>query len=1551
MNGYSLIRFSVWALPMGVLGFWGFTYTKACLNVLAAPGVPIEFSYKSKAGEVRLHASSYSVSLSEGQVRLYQPAVYVPKALVHSDLPVATADLITVRGLDAERGADQIVDVRVSNLKAVFVRLSSGKFPLQDLLPQRKGPPSTIPFHVVLNHAELLLADQGGFIPWGKRAVISQVEVSGVGDDWCAYGSGELVGMGSVKVRLQNVASQGLSIQASTPRIELASLLHHVVELPQMKAWRDIKASSLVASGPVAIYIPVHQKPVVQSQLAVVAKNFAYGDYRAAQATFQGIETAEGVSGKLVAQDGAIHATFDGSVDWTKTIDLAGQLDLKVPNAQSLPAWVTRYVPKSTSFDNADYHGWIAVRGKENYWLSGTVGAQGVQYQGHGLTQPNIAIWANRNAVAMNLQSGAFLNRQISGSLWVDTKGTALKGAVAANGVQIGDIASSLFHTTQVRGDGSINALLSGSPKKPLVQVLGQGRVAIHVPKANDLRFDAAQVEGVYEGGEFRIDRAYAQGPVGLVSVAGMATTTNGVNLDVTVRGAHPSALFSRATGSANLSAKVTGTLNEPKVLGRVEGYGVGYDDQTIPAVAANLVADRRSATLQDIISVRGTTQVKGSATYEFKSAYAHGDLQASNIQLAEWLGEDYVGLVDLPTVSFSSHGTDYSVQASALGRNLVAHGVKIDSLTASANAVPDLIRLVDSNVVVASGSIRARGQYDPSEQHGQGTVDLKDVPIEQIGADYLGRFAAAGRVSGRVTATAVGKKFQAHGEGQLDALSLNETSFGAGPWSTDVDSSRIAANISVAEVFGNTFRTLELNGLTYGFQDHHIGGDVFAHDVLAQDLLDAVLPAFPNLAPDQQTNLRSITGNLSLGAHLGGTTENADVTADTLEVANLTYNGEQLGNLNGTFARHDRTWHVKDLDLKGPVGQLDIGGDVEESGALNFNLTGDNIQVGKLSQMFPALTSRTGAASFVLTATGQTKSPQIEGSLFANNLFQTAMNPLTAAGTEAPTTDVSALKQGLSLDLYHISVHEAAQNGVELKGNYNYAGFTGEITGSSPFSLGMTALPEELAAKVTLNKRSIGQIAGLSDLLDPKRTTGDISGEITASLDQGSIALKGQLNLVADQIGLKIGPNPLGITQIDDTLRAVKAQVKFENGNLSADVSAGSSRGGTLDAQATTNLGDLSALLDEYRRVGQSALLRKPLQGTLGAQNLSFKQNAGRSGSFAARTTGAVTIGGTLRRPSLLGGITVADLETAVPQIQTTAGAAEAPIIDPTFDLAMSLSSPAKVHSSGADLTIVGGGSLQGSLSKPNASADFSVQSGNIRLPGGNVRVDQGGTVEFAYHNNMGTDSLATLGVDLRGRTTLSAQRYGDLTQRYDITLEVTGDLMKENGLTLQASSDPPDLSQDQILAMLGRTDILQSLGSTGPGDTQGRMREALVGFGLPMLFDPVTGAIAKGLGLEYLSVEYSALDQATLAVGKSFGTEFSFEGRRQLGEAPPGLRAIYDYRLVYAPRRLVRKVPRLSFSIGADQDRPWKLAAEYSIRVAGPRADAPSHKYILFK
>jgi hypothetical protein len=226
-------------------------------------------------------------------------------------------------------------------------------------------------------------------------------------------------------------------------------------------------------------------------------------------------------------------------------------------------------------------------------------------------------------------------------------------------------------------------------------------------------------------------------------------------------------------------------------------------------------------------------------------------------------------------------------------------------------------------------------------------------------------------------------------------------------------------------------------------------------------------------------------------------------------------------------------------------------------------------------------------------------------------------------------------------------------------------------------------------------------------------------------------------------------------------------------------------------------------------------------------------------------------------------------------------------------------------------------------------------VLGGTVRLPTATVRVEPGGTLRLRYNTDPAGETLAALDVNLVGYTSLTALEYGDIPQHYDITLTIRGNLLDEGHTQILAESDPPGLSQDRILAMLGQADLIAALaGSVSKLEASRELRNALAGYAVPALLQPVTAAFAKGLGLDYLNVEYDPYSRVTLSFAKELNKQLTLQGRRQVSPPIPGYRPQFDLRLVYRLPFGGKALKRTAVSVGVDQDRPWKVGFEYGFR-----------------
>ena len=76
-----------------------------------------------------------------------------------------------------------------------------------------------------------------------------------------------------------------------------------------------------------------------------------------------------------------------------------------------------------------------------------------------------------------------------------------------------------------------------------------------------------------------------------------------------------------------------------------------------------------------------------------------------------------------------------------------------------------------------------------------------------------------------------------------------------------------------------------------------------------------------------------------------------------------------------------------------------------------------------------------------------------------------------------------------------------------------------------------------------------------------------------------------------------------------------------------------------------------------------------------------------------------------------------------------------------------------------------------------------------------------------------------------------------------------------------MAVSSDPPDLTQQRILALLVRADLLDAVmtGRTGEAYVGEQVQQLLTGALLPFAFDPIERGIADLFGLQSVTFQYN--------------------------------------------------------------------------------------------
>jgi len=271
----------------------------------------------------------------------------------------------------------------------------------------------------------------------------------------------------------------------------------------------------------------------------------------------------------------------------------------------------------------------------------------------------------------------------------------------------------------------------------------------------------------------------------------------------------------------------------------------------------------------------------------------------------------------------------------------------------------------------------------------------------------------------------------------------------------------------------------------------------------------------------------------------------------------------------------------------------------------------------------------------------------------------------------------------------------------------------------------------------------------------------------------------------------------------------------------------------------------------------------------------------------------------GTLKQPFVRGSVILKGVDLDVPIFEPSTEKTNYPI-NPKFDIQIGTGDPANVRSSGARLRLTGSSYLSGSLMEPEMNSFATILSGTLRLPNSRIQIDEGGAIELKLTQLGQGNSIFEVPVRMTGRTNVTAKRQTGNYERYDVTLHMTGDLLKAGDFVIRGESDPQDLTQDEILAIIGQRELLESF-VVAAGDTRSnQFRESIFGLAVPTLTDSFTSILSEQLKLDYISLDYNPFDQTTITAAKSFNKYLSLRAWRRI-PLNNSLKDRYELRLVY--------------------------------------------------
>jgi hypothetical protein len=1528
----------VWA-PLLTLTLLGGAYLLQVYETVTASGGPMVLHLESRGGMTTIRAENYALDPLRGSIHATEVSVWDP-----SGIQTAQAQRVIVRLPNYFGRGPRLVRARIVGLQATIERDAEGRFTILDLVPKEREPEAETPFSVEIDGAAFVLQDR--LVPegiWARRLMSPRIWLDGVGGDWRAAGHILDEAGGAASVIVRNDPESGLALEGSLARMDLAPWLAPLRRTEAARNWELLQgffAERLVATGPVFLHLPNEGKAALRASLAAEATRVRHQDLAADRARLRATFDLAGLTGWIEADRGRSRARFAGRVAWEPGVRVFGNVEADLQDRGVIPAQFRKELPPELDFRQAGFRGVVRYVPKEGLAAHGRVQAQRATWQDEMVEEPRFWVHWDAARLAVREFAGIYEGVPVSGGADADLRRETLL-AYASTGAFPLERFLAEPQRDRLRGSARLFALATGSMERPQVELRAMGRAAAEIEPGRFTDLGPFQALAHYREPRVEIERLTLAGPAGLAVASGAYDIqAERLTLQGLASGLDLSLLRQGLSGTA--AGRFELVYDEGRLLasGPVEVYGLEIEGESVPLVSANVQLAGQELIAREVIATRGAGRVAGEARWNLETDAISGAFSAETVSLQDLLGEGFEGTLALTRGTLDGTLKNPRIEAWIQGRDLVLQGVRVDSAQGLLSLVGREAFVRQALLSADQGTLSLQADYHLDTKTGRASGTAQDLPMERLHPLLPPDTGVEGLISGDFRAFFADSELTSFdGSGNVDALSVNRAFLGNGFFTVGTSD---GIWTGTAEL-GQPERFLQIPEFVYRSESQDLAAQVVAYGLPVRDLYFALRPyaeadpGEPAPAFELPENLREILdrleGSLDLSATISGAIENPNLRIESLLLRNTRVDGEPTGQISAVVNRDAGTWQIQSLEWTGGPGIFDVRGTVAEKGAIALDGNINNFDTQWLGRFVPAFQRIAGEASVFFTVSGPTESPIIEASLSGSIFEDPSMRArLAALAPEERAREEEKLKDlQLKLEIYPILVQEGQ---ISLDGNFTYRGFTGTLEGTIPFRYPLSFSEDQsLALALHVPNRPLDELKPLLPRLDEARTEGSVSAEVRLTGSVAEATLSG---------GVQLEAASLAFEGVDTVLTNLKGATELSGQAVTLTLSAESAKGGRFSSTARLDLGGVPNLLEAT----QEQLMAAPLTGSLNLDALRFAERSLPLDtvqqsflSAEATATGEILLEGPLAEPSLRTAepLKLEKVKGDVPAIFPASTGGAEPLVNPRLEIRYVLGSrdePAQIEASASQLNLYGAGSLSGSLLNLEANADLAVRSGSIRLPNARINVLEGGSVRLVYDAQFGVPDFR-LDVDLEGRTTLSTIRFGTLVERYDIYLEIRGNLLDPEQQILTARSDPPDLSQDRILSLLGQIELVERISGQFLGRREwAELQQALAQVAFPYLFDPLTEDLARQLGLEYLSFDYGPLGQTNVTAAKWLGKGFLLQGRREISEPVDGIRD-FDIRLTYRPPRRLRSLRNFLFSIGLDQDRPWKISVEYGARL----------------
>lgn len=1489
----------VLVLPTLAMGAWTYAYFASAYETNIA-GIALDFSYDAPGGRYRVSAESVALDIDRRTATGYNVSLRDAAGRV----------ILRARKAVVRQRPGGAVDIRLNDGAGRIERLPSGKFNVELLAP--KGP-ATGPenaFNLIADRFEVTYQDLSDPKSPPLPITLTKIGASGIGDDIRLSAVVSTPGMSNVPFKLETTDSRFFDLTATlkdaNPRRLLLATAPLLPREVRQLSWEDLRLS-----GPLRVIGQTTGDTHAFGSMAVEGKAVSFGEWLVRRTLSARIQLqGKRLTGPVALKgDGIALDTDSLTVDWSSGVAVTGKGRLAVKGLKSLENAYQRLLPKGTSVNQASFEGEFGWKDRV-WWAKGQAAAKAVTTQGRTASGLVAQVYVRPEGVTFNDAQAQFEGIPLrAAGEWLTAK-NALNAVVTAQDVRLESLRK-YGMPKELSGRGRVTALLSGPIANLQISASSRGSAVYRSKQlAEPLRTDySILVSGSPK--QVEIQRGVLSGPQGGVSITGKFSPEKN-SAQLAFRAVQvPLGLFQKdAKGTSYVVGALSGPLSNPRISFEAQLVQAGQGETLIPIVLAKGSYRDGKLDVRDLLAQSGFSAAEGRVLWDTKSDVIEGTFSSKGIQLAEWDLEDLVGNVAVREGRIGGTLSKPIFSAKVSADELWVQGTAAKEFSALVAGTTDEIKISDAKTEITyldqSGTVTGSGVVRPKTRSGQAEMVWANLPLGSLpaaGADYTLDGTTEG--SGSVF-FAEGKLTKGSANVALNNVRVNSEEYGNGTIAMTLSGQK--ANVQGS--LGNLDRYVLFDNAAHDLETGVGEAQLTAFNVRMEKVTALARPQMRDMDAEARRLVADLGGNIGGTARLAWQPDNFDFAIPDGTITGLLVGDTRAGDVQFAAKKagsridlEKLLWEAAINGADQPAMRLSAQASLQADGSLTGDAELNNFPMSFVSAIRPEIQPISVSINHAsLALSGTDKEPLLEGS----------------ARLVAELREDAALETPPSVDLFDLLVNK---NGLTSQGQFQAAGFTGPLSARIPFDSLKEGGLETFEIRANANPRKLMDFADALPQLDESLSSGSIEGNFSAQGTRDTFQLGGILSLRAEQLAFR---------NTKTQLKNVAATLRLTESEFGLEMSSISSMGGSLVASVTAPYEqDFSRTLEEW-------LNETTITGSILTDAFAIDEGDVRNANQATIALGSsrVDVSGTLASPVFAGNVVFNSITADLPSFAPTDGAVPELLSNPRFDLTFRAQRPATIRSLGSSLRMGGEGRLTGSFLQPSVDSRLQLRGGMLRLPNARVQLDEGGRADVLIRTEPDGTTRVSVPINLTGRTSVTARRPGNRFERYDLTLDIRGDLTDPTqGLTITGTSEPGDLTQQEILAIVGQQELLETLAGLASDTRNNEVQNLLLSVALPSLIDPVTQSLADALSLDSIAIEYNPFEGPTIFAAKSLGRRFTLYARRVIPVAST-LEEKTEFKLVY---RLPGRDPFLSRSrlvLANETGRGWRLGFEYFYR-----------------